>query len=186
MSANATPATDPRYPVGRFRFPESISAEDRARYIETIAAAPGRFREAVAGLSDAQLDTPYREGGWTVRQVVHHVPDSHMNAYIRFKLALTENDPVVKPYDEAAWARLGDVAVTPVETSLALLEGLHHRWVILMRGMSAEEWKRRYIHPESNRGTMVLDEVLAMYAWHCDHHVAHIGQALRNFRASQA
>ncbi len=169
---------DPRYPVGKFRTPESISAQDRARFIDTIAAAPARLREAVAGLSDAQLDMPYREGGWTIRQVVHHVPDSHMNAYVRFKLALTENDPVVKPYDEAAWARLGDVAGTPVETSLALLGSLHRRWVVLMRGMSAGDWKRRYIHPESNRGAMVLDVVLAMYAWHSDHHIAHVKQTL--------
>ncbi|MGA2716936.1 MAG: YfiT family bacillithiol transferase [Bryobacteraceae bacterium] len=169
---------DPRYPIGKFRPPESISAEDRARYIEIVASAPARLREAVSTLSDRQLDTPYREGGWTVRQVVHHVPESHMNAYIRFKLALTETDPVVKPYDEAAWARLNDIARTPVETSLGLLDCLHQRWVILMRGMSDGDWKRRYIHPESNRGAMVLDHTLAMYAWHCDHHLAHVKQAL--------
>jgi hypothetical protein len=169
---------DLRYPIGKFRAPEAISTLDRARYVETIASAPARLREAVSGLSKAQLDTPYREDGWTVRQVVHHVPESHMNAYIRFKLALTETDPVVKPYDEAAWARLNDIAVAPLETSLGLLDCLHQRWVILMRGMSDEDWKRRYIHPESDRGVMVLDHTLAMYAWHCDHHLAHVKQAL--------
>jgi hypothetical protein len=169
---------DRRYPIGKFRPPESISAEDRARYIEIVAAAPARFREAVSGLSAAQFDTPYREGGWTIRQVVHHVPESHMNAYIRFKLALTETDPVVKPYDEAAWARLNDIPVTPVETSLGLLECLHQRWVILMRGMFGEEWKRNYIHPEYGR-SQTLEYTLALYAWHCDHHLAHVKQALR-------
>lgn len=163
-----------QYPVGKFRAPDSISPEDRARYIETIAAAPARLRDAVCAASIQQLDTPYREGGWTVRQVIHHVPESHMNAYIRFKLALTETDPVVKPYDEAAWAKLNDISVTPVETSLTLLEALHQRWVILMRGMSEADWKKRYIHPESDRGVMPLDHVLAMYAWHCDHHIGHV------------
>jgi hypothetical protein len=124
-------------------------------------------------MSASQLDTPYREGGWTARQVIHHVPESHMNAYIRFKLALTETDPVIKPYDEAAWARLGDIALTPVETSLALLESLHQRWVILMRAMSDEGWRKRYIHPEYGR-TQTLEYTLALYAWHCDHHIAHV------------
>jgi hypothetical protein len=170
--------SDPRYPIGKFHIPESISAGDRARYIETIASAPARLRDALAGLSARQLDTPYREGGWTIRQVVHHVPESHMNAYIRFKLALTEIDPVVKPYDEAAWARLNDIAVTPVETSLVLLDCLHQRWVIVMRGMAENDWARGYIHPETNRGAMRLDVVLAMYAWHCDHHIAHVRQTV--------
>jgi hypothetical protein len=170
--------SDPRYPTGKFHAPESIAAGDRARYIETIASAPARLRDAVAGLSTRQLDTPYREGGWTIRQVVHHVPESHMNAYIRFKLALTEIDPVVKPYDEAAWARLNDVAVTPVETSLSLLHFLHQRWVIVMRGMAENDWGRGYIHPESDRGVMRVDVVLAMYAWHGDHHIAHIRETV--------
>lgn len=172
---------DPRFPVGKFRAPESFSAGDRERYIGTIASAPARLRAAVTGLSPAQLDTPYREGGWTIRQVVHHVPESHMNAYIRFKLALTETDPVVKPYDEAAWARLNDVAVAPVEASLGLLDCLHQRWVVLMRGMSAEEWKRQFIHPEYGRG-MTLEHTLALYAWHSDHHIAHVIQALEPAR----
>jgi len=162
-----------QYPVGKFRAPDSISPEDRARYIETIAAAPAGMRDAVCAGSIQQLDTPYREGGWTVRQVIHHVPESHMNAYIRFKLALTETDPVVKPYDEAAWAKLNDISVTPIETSLTLLEALHQRWVILMRGMSEEDWKKKYIHPEYGR-SQTLEYTLALYAWHCDHHIGHV------------
>lgn len=169
---------DPRYPIGRFEAPGAISESERTRLIEIVASAPGRLRDAVQGMTAQQLDTPYRKGGWTVRQVIHHVPESHMHAYIRFKLALTEDDPVVKPYNEAAWARLHDVPDTPVDTSLALLDCLHRRWVILMRGMSDEEWRKRYIHPESDRGSMVLDYVLAMYAWHGEHHIAHVRQAL--------
>jgi hypothetical protein len=169
---------DPRYPVGRFHPPGAIGASDRARYIEAIEACPLYLLRAIEGLSAVQLDTPYREGGWTVRQVVHHLPDSHMNAYVRFKLALTENEPVVKPYDEAAWASLNDVADTPVETSLTLLESLHKRWTILMRGLCEAGWKREYMHPETGK-TMALDMVAAMYAWHSAHHVAHITE-LRN------
>jgi len=164
---------DPRYPIGEFRAPESISPEDRARYIETIASAPARMRQAVSGISAAQLDTPYRAGGWTARQVIHHVPDSHMNAYIRFKMALTETDPVIKPYDETAWAQLSDTAGTPVETSLSLLESLHQRWVVLMRALAAEDWRKKFIHPEHGQ-SFTLEHALASYAWHCDHHIAHV------------
>jgi hypothetical protein len=169
-----TPTAHPdlRYPIGRLPGSEFISEADRTRMIDEIAAAPARLREAVQGLTQAQLNTPYREGGWTVRQVVHHIPDSHINAYVRFKLALTETDPVIKPYDEAAWALLGDVSATPVETSLALLETLHARWVILLRGIASEDWMRHYIHPEM--GNVSLDRVLSIYAWHGKHHVAHI------------
>ncbi len=168
---------DPRFPIGKFRAPESFTADDRTLWIGIVESAPARLRAVVTGLSPAQLDTPYREGGWTIRQVVHHVPESHMNAYIRFKLALTETDPVIKPYDEAAWARLNDVAVAPIEASLGLLACLHQRWVVLMRGMSSEEWKRRFIHPEYGRG-MTLEHTLALYAWHSNHHIAHVKQAL--------
>lgn len=164
-----------QYPVGKFQRPASVSPADRARWIATIAATPARMREAASSLTEQQLDTPYREGGWTARQVIHHVPESHMNSYIRFKLALTEDAPVIKPYDEAAWARLNDVPVAPVEASLALLEALHERWVVLMNGMSEADWKRGYIHPEAkDRGTIPLQEVLALYAWHCDHHLGHV------------
>lgn len=165
---------DLRYPIGKFRWPESVSAQDRVGLIETIASAPARLREAVAGLSEDQFDRPYREGGWTVRQVVHHVPESHMNSYIRFKLALTETEPVVKPYDEDAWARLPDVAATPVEVSLQLLDSLHRRWVILLRGLKDSDWKKQFRHPEI--GLVSLESNLALYAWHGDHHIAHITQ----------
>jgi uncharacterized damage-inducible protein DinB len=165
---------DLRYPIGKFQWPESVSAQDRVGLIETIASAPARLREAVAGLSEDQFDTPYREGGWTVRQVVHHVPESHMNSYIRFKLALTETEPVVKPYDEDAWARLPDVPATPVEVSLQLLDSLHRRWVILLRGLKDSDWKKQFRHPEI--GLVSLESNLALYAWHGDHHIAHITQ----------
>jgi hypothetical protein len=173
MSHESISGQDRRYPIGKFAAPESFSPDDRARYIETIASAPARLREAVRGLSAKQLDTPYRDGGWRVRQVVHHIPESHMNAYIRFKLALTETDPVIKPYDEAAWARLNDVDATPLEASLGLLDYLHQRWVIVMRGMPEAAWQKRFIHPEYGRG-QTLEHTLALYAWHSDHHIGHV------------
>ena len=162
-----------QYPIGKFHLPESVSPQDRARLIETIRVAPARLREAASGISAAQLDTPYREGGWTIRQVIHHIPESHMNAYIRFKLALTETEPVIKPYDEAAWARLSDVAVAPVEASIVLLESLHQRWVVLMQELSGDDWLRRYVHPEYGE-SRTLEQTLALYAWHGDHHIAHV------------
>ena len=166
------PAADPRFPVGRYRAEGEITPAQRAAWMDEVAEAPARLREAVQGLSDAQLDTPYREGGWTVRQVVHHVPDSHANAYIRFKLGLTENDPVIKPYDEAAWALLEDTRVTPVEVSLTLLEMLHARWAHLLHAIDGDQWARTVQHPESGR--MRLDFLLGLYAWHGRHHVAHV------------
>jgi uncharacterized damage-inducible protein DinB len=149
-----------------------VSPEQRRQWIADIAAAPKNLRAAIAGLNDAQLNTPYREGGWTARQVVHHVPESHMNAYIRFKLALTEDDPVVKPYDEAAWAKLPDIADTPLETSLTILDSLHDRWVRTLNLMSEDDWKRTFRHPEL--GPVKLEGNLALYAWHGKHHTAHI------------
>ena len=163
---------DLRYPVGKFQWPAHVTPEDRAEYIDTISSAPARLRQAVAGLTAEQLDTPYRPGGWTVREVIHHVPESHMNSYIRFKLALTENEPTVKPYDEAAWARLPDIADTPIEVSLTLLESLHKRWIVLLRGFSEGDWKKRFIHPEL--GPVALENNLALYAWHSNHHIGHI------------
>ncbi len=163
---------DPRYPIGKFERHDQLSADERRAMIDQIAAAPLRMREAIAGLTPAQLDTPYREGGWTVRQVVHHVPDSHLNAYTRFKLALTENVPTIRPYNEARWAELGDTHATPIKTSLAMLEALHDRWVRLLRSMSDADFQRQLNHPES--GTMTLDALLGLYAWHGRHHVAHI------------
>jgi hypothetical protein len=167
-----TDTADPRYPVGRYRPEGEITAEQRREWIGQIAETPARMRAAVAGLTDAQLDTPYRDGGWTVRQVVHHVPDSHANAYVRFKLGLTETDPVIKPYDEAAWARLEDTRVTPVDVSLMLLEVLHVRWVNVLRSIADEDWLRTIQHPDNGR--MRLDFLLGMYAWHGRHHVAHV------------
>lgn len=166
----ATP-TDLRYPVGKFTWPEIISRSQLETAVAEIAGLPEQLRAAAEGLSAEQLDTPYREGGWTVRQVVHHVPDSHMNSYVRFKLALTENEPVIKPYDEAAWARLAD-SNAGIEPSLQLLEALHERWVMLMSAMSDQQWGLRFTHPE--RGPMRLDIAAALYAWHSRHHLAHV------------
>jgi uncharacterized damage-inducible protein DinB len=165
-------APDLRFPTGRFQRPGALDAQGRERAIETIAATPARMREAVRGLTAAQIETPYRPGGWTVRQLVHHVPDSHLNAYVRFKLALTEDSPTIKPYDEARWAQLSDTAVVPIETSLTLLDAVHERWVALLRGMTASDFERPLVHPETGRQS--LDQMLALYAWHGPHHVAHV------------
>lgn len=143
--------------------------------IEEISVVPMRMRAAIDGLTPAQLDMPYREGGWTLRQVVHHVPDSHLNAYVRFKLALTEDVPTIKPYDEARWAELSDTRDTPVKTSLTLLEALHDRWVRLLKSMQPSDFQRRLTHPEN--GPMTVDALLGLYAWHGRHHVAHITTA---------
>ena len=164
---------DLRYPIGPFEFDGKADSRLREHWIGEIAAAPGALRAAVAGLTSQQLDTPYRTQGWTVRQVVHHLPDSHLNAYTRIKLALTEDEPLIKPYDQARWAELPDVRITPVETSLTLLECLHRRWVLLLRELGPAEFGRRFRHPEHGR-SIGLDEVLAMYAWHGRHHVAQI------------
>ena len=162
---------DLQYPVGRSTKVTTLTPAQRAEYIEQIAAAPGLLRRAVAGLDERQIDTPYRPGGWTVRQVVHHVPESHMNAYVRCKLALTEDVPTIKPYDQAGWAATPDAAA-PVEVSLALLAALHDKWVRLLRGLAPEQFARSFNHPES--GINTLDSVLAMYSWHGRHHTAHI------------
>ena len=163
---------DPRYPAGPFSFDQHPTAGTRRDAIRAIADAPGALRRAVDGLSDAQLDTPYRPGGWTVRQVVHHVPDSHINAYVRFKLALTEDNPTIRPYDEAAWALLADTARTPIEASLTLLDALHRRWVVLLESLREEDFARRLTHPE--RGPVTADWLLQLYAWHGRHHTAHV------------
>jgi hypothetical protein len=167
-----TPMDDLRYPVARFQRPTTLSEAERRTAIDAVAATPANLRAAVRGLDDAQIDTPYRPEGWTVRQLVHHVPDSHANAYIRFKWALTEDAPTIKAYDEAAWAKLDDSRTTPIETSLTMLEMLHDRWVRLLRSISSQDYARRLIHPEN--GPMTLDDLLATYHWHGKHHVAHI------------
>lgn len=163
---------DLSFPIGRADKSPTLSAERRAQAIEEIAAAPKQFRAAVAGLTDAQLDTPYRPGGWTVRQVIHHVPDSHINAFVRTKLALTEDNPTIKPYDQDAWSKLEDARTTPVETSLRLLEDVHDRWVRVLRAMKPEDFGRTLQHPEN--GTMTMDQVLSVYSWHGKHHTAHV------------
>jgi len=164
--------TDLRYPIGKFTKVATLTAEQRAACIDQVAAAPGQFRRAVSGLTPAQLDTPYREGGWTVRQVVHHLPDSHMNAYVRFKLGLTEDAPAIKTYEEKDWAKTPEVAATPVDVSLALLDALHARWVTLLRAMTPQQFARTITHPDW--GTPSLDGILAQYAWHGRHHTAHV------------
>ena len=169
---------DLSYPVGRFEWPQSVSREERDAHIGEIAAAPDRFRQAVRGLDDRQLDTPYRPGGWTVRQVVHHFADSHMNAYVRFRLALTEDNPVIKPYDEKKWAELPDGRGAPVDVSLQLIDSLHQRWVSLLRSLSEADFARTFRHPELPEAVR-LDSYLASYAWHCRHHASHI-TALRD------
>jgi DinB superfamily len=163
---------DPRYPIGKFTFALPPDQEERKRLIDDIAHTPSALRAAVRDLTPPQIETPYRDGGWTVRQVIHHVPESHLNAYIRFKLALTEESPTIKPYMEDRWAMLPDVESTPPEVSLALLDSLHDRWVHLLRSMQSEDWKRTFHHPDL--GTVPLEKSLALYAWHGRHHIAHI------------
>jgi len=167
-----TETPDLRYPIGPFRRPAGLSSEERSGMIAAIAETPERLREAVAGLTPVQLDTPYRPGGWTVRQLVHHVPDSHLNAYLRCKLALTEDEPTIRPYDEALWAELPEARTAPIEPSLALLESLHRRWDLALRGMAAADWERPLVHPESGRQS--VEQLVALYAWHGRHHVAHV------------
>jgi hypothetical protein len=163
---------DLRYPVGPYQAPEVISAAQRSLWIRQIETLPSSLRQAVSGWSDAQLDTPYRPAGWTVRQVVHHLPDSHLNSYTRFRLALTEDSPVIKPYDEAAWAELPDAKAAPITSSLALLEGLHARWTALLQSLGDAAFARTFRHPEL--GEIRLDWTLGLYDWHCRHHLGHI------------
>ncbi|HET9802286.1 MAG TPA: putative metal-dependent hydrolase [Candidatus Acidoferrum sp.] len=163
---------DPRYPIGKFEMPANVTPALRQEAIQKIAETPARIRAAVAGLRQSQLDTPYREGGWTVRQVVHHVPDSHLNAYVRLKLALTEDKPTIKPYAEDKWAQLADTASTPIATSLTLLETVHERFVILLRSLSDSDFSRKLIHPD--HGERDLNWLVFLYAWHGAHHTAHI------------
>jgi hypothetical protein len=166
-----------RYPVGPMpRNKTPLDRASRTALIETIGQAPAALRQLVKGLTNAQLDTPYRSGGWTIRQVMHHLPDSHMNAYVRMKLAVTESAPLIKPYDEAAWAELPEARTAPVAMSLDLLDALHRRWTAFLTALPDSEFQKPYTHPEL--GPVTIDEALGMYAWHCRHHTAHVKLAL--------
>jgi uncharacterized damage-inducible protein DinB len=167
-----TTAIDPRYPVGKFSPPQgAVPDAERAQLLNQVTEAPAKLRAAIQGLTETQLDTPYRDGGWTSRQVVHHVADSHMNAFIRFKLGLTEDNPTIKPYAEHLWADLADQKL-PIDVSLPIVDNLHQRWVAVLRSMKETDWARTFNHPEM--GMQRLDRALALYAWHGRHHVAHI------------
>jgi uncharacterized damage-inducible protein DinB len=168
-----TTTVDPRYPIGKFHMEKEVTAAKREHAIGEIAAAPQNFRDALLNLKNRELDTPYREGGWTVRQLIHHVADSHMNAYVRWKLALTETEPTIKPYEEKAWAELVDARTLPVSVSLQLLRALHERWISMIRGMREEDFARTFKHPE-HPGAQTVDWMLFLYAWHGRHHAAHI------------
>jgi hypothetical protein len=163
---------DLRYPIGRFAPPDRLEAAERERLIAQIEEMPRQLRRAVEGLGPEQIETPYRPGGWTVRQVVHHVPDSHINSYTRFRLALTEEEPVIRPYHEDRWAELPDSRTAPLEVSLSLLDALHARWGLVLRAITPEQWQRTLRHPE--QGVVGLERNLALYAWHGRHHVAHV------------
>lgn len=163
---------DLRYPIGPFKFEGPLTDRQRRAFIDQIEEAPARLREAVASLSEDQLDTPYRPDGWTVRQVAHHIPDSHLNSYVRFRLALTEEAPTIKTYREDRWAELADARSSPIELSLSLLDALHKRWVVLLRAMTSDDFGKSFMHPEL--GEVSLDKNVSLYAWHGRHHIAHI------------
>lgn len=164
---------DLRYPIGKFEAPESFTQEQLQSYIKTIEEAPALYEAAVKGLSEEQLNKPYRPEGWTIKQVIHHVPDSHMNAYIRFHWTLTEDHPTIKAYKEASWAELPYLKEVPIELSLNLLKSVHARWSILLKSLSMDDFERTYLHPDYNK-VFALKTVVALYAWHCKHHLAHI------------
>jgi hypothetical protein len=168
-----------QYPVGQFEPPVTYTEADLRKWINEIKMAPGKYRQAVISLNERQLDTHYRKGGWTLRQVIHHVADSHMNCLMRIKLALTEDNPTIKPYEEALWAILPDYR-TPVESSLRMLEGIHSHMVSLFESFSDDQWNRTYFHPESKK-TFPLKYVAGLYAWHSKHHLAHITETVKKF-----
>jgi uncharacterized damage-inducible protein DinB len=172
MTTTQQDGPDLRYPIGKLARKPALSAEERAAAIDAIAVTPANLADAVSGLNDAQLDTPYRPGGWTVRQLVHHVADSHINAYTRFRFALTEDNPTIKPYEEAVWAELPDARSLPVSVSILLLQALHERWVYLLREVPHESFSRTLLHPDN--GPMTIDGLLNTYAWHGRHHTAHV------------
>ncbi|RVU00261.1 putative metal-dependent hydrolase [Mucilaginibacter limnophilus] len=168
-----------RYPIGKFEVPVSYTVDDMRKWINNIRMLPGLVRQAVIGLSEEELDTPYRTGGWSLRQVVHHLADSHMNSIMRFKLALTEDNPVIKPYQEAYWALQPDYRL-PVEPSLKMLEGIHQHMVALFESFTEKEWERTFFHPENN-ASQTLKRTLATYSWHGKHHLAHITETKKRF-----
>ena len=163
---------DPRFPIGKYQWQDNLTDAQRSALIDQIAETPAQVRAAVAGFTEQQFDTPYREGGWTVRQLVHHIADSHMNAYVRFKLAITEDEPTIKTYEQQKWAETADSLQTPAEVSLGLIEGIHARWTTLLRSLRAADFARKFNHPE--HGKMTLERLLGLYAWHGLHHTAHI------------
>lgn len=162
-----------RFPIGQFETPNDITGKMLSKWISDISTFPTRLKEAIASLTDIQLDTPYRPGGWTIRQVVHHCADSHMNSLTRFKLTLTENRPTIKPYDEARWAELPDSKNARIEPALNMLEGLHERWTLLLHKLTAKDLEKIFIHPEQGREYRISENI-GLYAWHCNHHLAHI------------
>ncbi|HCN84898.1 MAG TPA: putative metal-dependent hydrolase [Sphingobacteriaceae bacterium] len=166
-----------RYPIGKYTTPENITQDQISAWIDEINAFPAKLRITVSGLNDRQLNTPYREEGWTLRQVVHHLADSHMNAYIRYKLAITEQEPVIRPYDEKKWAECEEAKTADIDISLALIDTLHKRWVLFLRSLKYEDFERTYIHPEHNK-VFSLKNVTGMYVWHGDHHLHHILQTI--------
>jgi hypothetical protein len=170
--AHEVPERDPRYPIGRPALPAVVDPDELKSAIRDLAEMPELLRNALDGLEEPQLATPYRAGGWTVRQLVHHIADSHMNAFIRVRLALTQEHPTIVPYDEKAWAELHDSISAPVEWSLELIESLHARWVMMLQVLTAADWKRTFVHPE--RGPQTVEMATLLYAWHSRHHVAHI------------
>lgn len=165
-----------KYPIGIYSKPQEITQELLSEYILAISTFPEKLKNEVHHLTDSQLDTPYRPGGWTIRQVVHHCADSHMNSLFRFKLALTEDNPTIKPYFEDRWAELADSKSMPVDAALKMIEGIHARWTVLLTSLSERELSRTFFHPESNKQYR-LDETIGVYAWHCKHHLAHITTA---------
>jgi uncharacterized damage-inducible protein DinB len=164
--------TDLRYPIGKFQPKPQLTDDERQALIHQLAEAPVKLQQSVSGLMEEQLDTPYRPEGWTVRQVIHHLPDSHLNAYVRMKLAMTEQQPTIKPYEQELWAELSDAKTAPIEMSLTLFESLHKRWVLFLQSLKSSDFARTINHPES--GVMNLEKILQLYAWHGRHHTAQI------------
>lgn len=179
----APPIDRLRYPVGIFEYGKNYSWEEIQEHVKKLEEFPARLKKLVTGMKDEQLDNPYREGGWTVRQVIHHIPESHMNAYIRFRLAITENQPTIKPYNEKAWADLEDAKTLPPAASLTLLTGLHQRWTAMLRMMKPKDFQKTFFHPEHLQSFNLAD-ILAMYSWHCDHHYEHINLVKKKFSSS--